>query len=569
MIKKIINSITMFVNKIMHQEVLFYFVLTVLMLPNVLLSITESATPIERVCSLIFPLGCYYLIATISKRIGWTIWMLFPISVLAGFQVVLLYIYGRSVIATDMFLNFVTTDANESKELLGNLLMIIITVVVLYITPAIFALVSLIKKHQLGDSFMRKNRNIAVSIMIVGISLLGVCYASNDSFSIKKQVYPINAYYNMYKAVSRYVKLKNYTSTSSEFKYNASSSHSAQQREIYVIVIGETSRAHNWELCGYNRPTNPKLKKVDDLIVFDSVLTEANITHKSVPMLISAASAKDYDIIYDQKSAITAFKEAGFKTAFFSTQAHTQTLTDYFGEEADVCEYLRDRSTKIDFNPMDMELVECMKNTIKEGAKKQLVVLHSYGSHFNYVSRYTNEFAYFTPDMPITPDKKCLTQLVNSYDNTIRYTDSFLCEIISELNSVKDAHTSLMYVSDHGEDLFDKGGDVIFHSSTTPSYYQLHVPMLVWMSGDYQNSYPQVVSSLKNNIRAQISSSASFFHTVLNIAGIETIYRDDTYSLASKSFIERPRVYLNDHYEGVPLLHVEMRERDFVMLEKF
>ena len=569
MIKKIINSITMFVNKIMRQEVLFYFVLTVLMLPNVLLSITESATPIERVCSLIFPLGCYYLIATLSKRIGWTIWMLFPISVLAGFQVVLLYIYGRSVIATDMFLNFVTTDANESKELLGNLLMIIITVVVLYITPAIFALVLLVKKHQLRDTFMRKNRNIAVSIMIVGMSLLGVCYASNDSFSIKKQVYPINAYYNMYKAVSRYDKLKNYTSTSSEFKYNASSSHSAQQREIYVIVIGETSRACNWELCGYNRPTNPKLKKVDDLIVFDSVLTEANITHKSVPMLISAASAKDYDIIYDQKSAITAFKEAGFNTSFFSTQAHTQTLTDYFGEEADVCEYLRDRSTKIDFNPMDMELVECMKNTIKEGAKKQLIVLHSYGSHFNYVSRYTNEFAYFTPDMPITPDKKCLTQLVNSYDNTIRYTDSFLCEIISELNSVKDAHTSLMYVSDHGEDLFDKGGDVIFHSSTTPSYYQLHVPMLVWMSDDYQNSYPQVVSSLKNNIHAQISSSASFFHTVLNIAGIETIYRDDTYSLASKSFIERPRVYLNDHYDGVPLLHVEMRERDYAMLERF
>ena len=224
MIKKIINSITMFVNKIMRPEVLFYFVLTVLMLPNVLLSITESATPIERVCSLIFPLGCYYLIATLSKRIGWTIWMLFPISVLAGFQVVLLYIYGRSVIATDMFLNFVTTDANESKELLGNLLMIIITVVVLYITPAIFALVLLVKKHQLRDTFMRKNRNIAVSIMIVGMSLLGVCYASNDSFSIKKQVYPINAYYNMYKAVSRYDKLKNYTSTSSEFKYNASSS---------------------------------------------------------------------------------------------------------------------------------------------------------------------------------------------------------------------------------------------------------------------------------------------------------------------------------------------------------
>ena len=137
------------------------------------------------------------------------------------------------------------------------------------------------------------------------------------------------------------------------------------------------------------------------------------------------------------------------------------------------------------------------------------------------------------------------------------------------LNEVNDAHISLMYVSDHGEDLFDEGGDVIFHSSTTPSYYQLHVPMLVWMSQSFQDAYPQVVSSLKTNAHTQISSSASFFHTVLNVAGIESIYRDDSYSLASKSFIERPRLYLDEHYKGVPLLDIDMRERDRDKFSKF
>lgn len=569
MIKKYTVNFKRYISTLFRQEVLYYFFLVALMIPNVLLAVTESSTMIEKICSLVLPLGLYFIVATISKRVGLSIWLLFPISVLAGFQVVLLYIYGRSVISTDMFLNFVTTDASESQELLSNLLLIISTVVVMYVLPVVIATISLIRGYKLDASFIRRNRNMAIVFSIVGGSLLGVCYASNDEYTIKTKVYPINACYNMYQAVSKYNKLENYQNTSKNFKYDAFSLHSVSQREIYVVVIGETSRAYSWELCGYNRSTNPKLKTINDLIVMDSVLTESNITHKSVPLLLSSASANDYDRIYSQKSLISAFKEAGFKTAFFSNQAHTATLTDYFGLEADVCQYLRDKSTEIGYNPLDSELVECAKNIIAKGENKQLIVLHTYGSHFNYVSRYPQEYAYFKPHIAYSPDKNYIEQLVNSYDNTIRYTDEVLFNLISMLNEVNDAHISLMYVSDHGEDLFDEGGDVIFHSSTTPSYYQLHVPMLVWMSQSFQDAYPQVVSSLKTNAHSQISSSASFFHTVLNVAGIESIYRDDSYSLASKSFIERPRLYLDEHYKGVPLLDIDMRERDRDKFSKF
>ena len=66
-----------------------------------------------------------------------------------------------------------------------------------------------------------------------------------------------------------------------------------------------------------------------------------------------------------------------------------------------------------------------------------------------------------------------------------------------------------------------------------------------------------------------MSSCASLFHTVLNISGIETIYREDSYSLASELFIERPYVYLNDQYNGVPILNVDMRKVDYELLDKF
>ena len=343
MIKKILNTIKSWFSVLMYQEVLFYIVLVVLMIPNILLAVTEPLTTLERVCSVVFPLSCYYLIFTLSRRLGWSIWLLCPMSLLAGFQVVLLYIYGKSVVATDMFLNMVTTDAKESKELLGSILMILSVVVLLYITPLVLATISLFKKKKLKKGFLRQNRSLAIAVALVGVSLLGMCYAASDAYSVKTGVYPINACYNMYKAVSRHDMLQNYNETSKNFKFNASSSHSAQQREIYVVVIGETARACNWELLGYNRPTNPLLKQVGDLVVFDSVLTESNITHKTVPMLLSSASAEDYDKIYSQKSLITAFKEAGYKTAFFSNQAHTKALVDNFGLEADKIEYLKDR----------------------------------------------------------------------------------------------------------------------------------------------------------------------------------------------------------------------------------
>ena len=552
----------------MRQEVLFYVFLIVLMLPNVLLAITEPLTLLERVCSIVFPLSCYYLIFSLSRRFGWSIWLMCPMSLLAGFQVVLLYIYGKSVVATDMFLNMVTTDANESQELLSSIITILSVVVFLYVTPMILATIWLIKKQKLKKQFVRQNRNISIAVAFIGVSLLGLCYAFSDAYSVKTGVYPINACYNMYKAVSRHDMLQNYKETSRDFKFNATSSHSAQQREIYVVVLGETSRACNWELYGYERETNPLLKKVDDLIVFDNVLTESNITHKTVPMLISSASAVDYDKIYSQKSLITAFKEAGFKTAFFSNQSHTETLVDFFALEADRYEYLRDRSNESGYNPLDDEFVKLVQDVVNEGAMKQLIVLHTYGSHFNYSARYPSEMAYFKPDTPNTPKKEFLPQLRNAYDNTIRYTDKMLYDVVNMLDNVENAHTSLFYVSDHGEELFDDEREVIFHSSTIPSYYQLHVPMVMWMSPEYREAYPDILHTLKSNRTEQVSSSASFFHSILYVAGIETTYRDDTYSLASKSFIERERVYLNDHYQGVPLKTIDMRDADHALIEK-
>ena len=65
-----------------------------------------------------------------------------------------------------------------------------------------------------------------------------------------------------------------------------------------------------------------------------------------------------------------------------------------------------------------------------------------------------------------------------------------------------------------------------------------------------------------------ISTVFSFFQTMLEIGGVETPYRNDSLSVTSALFIERPRVYLNDHNEARTLDDVGMLKEDFKMLEE-
>ena len=111
------------------------------------------------------------------------------------------------------------------------------------------------------------------------------------------------------------------------------------KRQVYVLVIGDTARACNFGLYGYERKTTPLLDKMEGLVTFTDVLTQSNTTHKSGPMLLSAASAEYYDCLYRQKGIITAFKEAGFHTAFFSNQLPNHSFIDFLGMEADAVSY--------------------------------------------------------------------------------------------------------------------------------------------------------------------------------------------------------------------------------------
>lgn len=548
------------------QRNLFYCFLFVLIVPNILLCITEQMSVGAKLTNILLPLGCYYTLMTLSRSSAKMVGYLFLFVFLGAFQIVLLYLFGKSVIAVDMFLNLVTTNSAEAFELLDNLIPALVVVFLLYIPIIVWGIISVVHKRTVSEDFLRKQRKKSVWGLFLGVLALLLTVWTDEQYEFKSDFYPVNVCYNAYLAVQREIKTESYDRTSKDFSFHAYSSHAEEEREIYVMVVGETSRALNWKLYGYDRDTNPLLSVTDGLVAFPKVLTESNTTHKSVPMLLSDICAENFDSIYFRKGILTAFKEAGFHTAFFSNQRYNNSFIDFFGKEAENSYFIKEKESCL--NPGDEDLLLLLEKELKKKQRKLFVVLHTYGSHFSYKERYPNDFAYFKPDSPLDVSVKYRENLKNAYDNTIRYTDYFLFRLMSLLKQ-EQAQTAFVYTSDHGEDLYDDDRRLFLHASPVPSAYQIYVPFVVWTSDEYQTAYSDKVQALEANRLKNISSSSSLFHTMLDLAGVETVYRKENCSVASQNFVESPRVYLNDHNEARSLKDMKMDDEDFRLLKKW
>lgn len=549
------------------QEHLFYWFLIVLIVPNVVLCFTESMPVTAKACNVLLPFACYYLLMTLSRNCGKMFWILFPFTFFGAFQIVLLYLFGRSIIAVDMFLNLATTNSSEALELLDNLVPVLVIVVLLYIPALVFAMISIVRKRIVSVGFVRRERKRALVILLVGVLSLGTAYFTDSRYELKSDLYPVNVCYNVVLAFQRDVRTREYDDTSKNFTFRAKSIHPQNKKEIYVLVIGETSRALNWELYGYGKETNPELSKISNLTVFTNALTQSNTTHKSVPMIMSAISSANFDSIYYQKSIITAFKEAGFQTAFFSNQRRNHSFIDFFGMEADTYNFIKENSVGLDDNLSDDELLKLIKKELGKGAQKQFIILHTYGSHFNYRERYPQDKVAFMPDTPVEAEYKNRNSLLNAYDNTIRYTDDFLSRLIRMIEE-EEVNAAMLYTSDHGEDIFDDSRHLFLHASPVPSYYQLHVPLLIWTSDAYRKEYPAEVVSLIKNRRKIVSTSNNVFYSLLEIGGIQTSRRCNSLSVVNPMFEEVPYYYLNDHNEPRSLNDMGMDEADFKMFRQ-
>ena len=574
--KTICNTIY---NKVSSGAFLYGYAVVALLLPNIALCFTERLSFWACGVNVLLPLALYMWFFSIARCPGKIVWWAFIFIFFAAFQLVLLYLFGTGVIAVDMFLNLVTTNAGEAMELLDNLAPAVVGVFVIYLPLLVLGIIHIRKKHQISAVFQHHVRKWVMEVGGIGLFCLLACYMVVDNYRMRNQLYPVNVCYNLYLAFERNAASENYREASKDFKFDARSEHDAEVPEVYVMVVGETARAHNFSLYGYPRDTNPLLSKTPGIKAFPNVTTQSNTTHKSVPMLLSAASAEDFERLFHEKGILAAFKEAGFHTVFISNQLPNHSFIDFLGEQADEHYFLKkDESSKKDAaseeNHYDEDLLQKLDEILPLADasssahyhyryRKLFVVLHTYGSHFNYQERYPRSFAYFKPDSRSEAKPENRRDLLNAYDNTIRYTDYILHGIIERLQKWEGVQaktdgvygqptSAMLYTSDHGENIFDDERCLFLHAAPKASDYELHVPFIIWTSDGFSKQYPDILKALGENRSKQVQSSFSAFHTMLGIGGIQTRYRQDEYSVASGKYHPTKLLYLDDHDEAIP-----------------
>ena len=540
----------------------YFFV--ALIIPNCILANTEPYSVWTVEALILMPLGFYMMWSVALRRSGVMIWLAFPFIFLGAFQIVLLYLFGNSVIATDMFTNILTTNPGEAGELLGNIYPAVVIVCAMYLPLLWLAAREIGLKRYISRTTRMNVGLTGAAIFAVGLLALWPAYSvSEERHVLRDEIFPLNAFYNLGLSGSEFRKVHYFEKTSEGFSFEPVRTAEAPGREVYIYIIGEAARAMNWQLYGYDRETNPELARIDDLVVFRDMLTQSNTTHKSVPLILSSVRTDEHEELFRRKGLPALFNEAGFDTWFISNQSPQGAMIDNLAHDARHLIYIRSPR-------YDMQLLEEVRKVLEASdSQKLLIILHCYGSHFSYHQRYPREFAHFKPDADVAISRQNREMLVNAYDNSIRYTDHFLAETIAYLRSLKDTSSALLYCADHGEDLIDDERDRFLHASPTTTAYQLYVASLAWFSDAYRRNFPEKVAAAMANETAPATTHA-LFHTMADMASSQGRFISHEASLVSPEYDRTaPRRYLNDHNEAVPYMKTGLAPQDIEVFRKF
>lgn len=538
-----------------------------LTIPNILLAFADRQPVVTAILSIIFPFSVYLFIVSVWRRTGWGVLCTLPFMVLGAFQIVLLYLYGESIIAVDMFINVTTTDVQEATTLLEQLMPAIAAVIVIYLPPLAWAIVSLNSKRPTINHYKRLLLlywSVILFVISGGIllacSLSGIIIPGND-------IFPINVIRNISIATNRVRIASNYPESARDYTFNATLRTEVAADSIgrtIIAVIGETARADRWQLYGFGRETNPRLSVRDGLVTVKHPVTQSNTTHKSVPMLLTPLNAETFEQLPYTKSLITAFKEAGYSTAYFSNQPPNGSYNQHIGEEADTVFFFEREAGCKD---MDVKLADLTASWLeKDTSKLRLIVLHTYGAHFPYTDHYTPDQTVFSPDSPLQAKASNRESLLNAYDNATIAVDMALDSLISILSS-QSHRSALIYAADHGEDIFDDNRGKFLHASPIPTAWQIYVPMIVWTSPGMLPAERQ--SALRRNAEILQSPSETFFHTAVDLGGIDTPAFNAEKSLVSDSMKADSMLYLNDRNQALRLRDCGLKTSDFDQLKKW
>ena len=308
-----------------------------------------------------------------------------------------------------------------------------------------------------------------------------------------------------------------------------------EEKMIGVFIIGETARADRFSLNGYSRKTNPFLEK-QDIQNYSDAYSCGTYTAVSVPCMFTLSEYKKYNAHESkfQENLLDLVNSADIETIWIGNNSSCKHVCD----RVKTIDYVdKDSKDYIGYGALDEVVIEGLKKVLSEKkSNKTLIVLHTMGSHGPaYFNRYPDEFEKFKPSCKSNEPQSCsIDELNNSFDNTIVYTDYIISKAIDILKKESASQNFLIYASDHGESLGEKG--VYLHAApmAIAPKEQIHVPVLMWASKNLKEkrklidkNYPTYRES-KNKITHEYLR-----HTILDFFNLKTAYLNLNKSMLS------------------------------------
>ena len=440
------------------------------------------------------------------------------------------------VIDPSMLTNVVQTDMGEALDLLSWPL--VVTLALGAVLPGIWWWRQPVRTvgtgrllaQQLGTGLL----GLVVAIAMLWISFQDVASLMRNHKTLRYMINPFNSVYAVARvSVGRAAQAQQVLEPIGMDAHLTAPGNSVDTSPLIVLVVGETARAANFGLGGYTRDTTPLLKQLQsegDLVYFSNVSSCGTNTQTSVPCMFSPQGRETFDGgDTHQENLLDVLQRAGLAVLWLDNQSGCKGVCDRV-PHADT-RNLNLPDTCPDGECFDEAMLRALPDELarldpERRARGTVVVMHQMGSHGPaYYKRSPPAMKLFQPECTSNALQECPPeQLQNAYDNSLRNTDHLLAETVRWLQTLQRP-TALVYVSDHGESLGEKGLYLHGMPYRMAPTEQTHVPMLAWASKALQQTQGLRLECLKGQA-AQPWSHDNLFHTMLGLARVGTTALD-------------------------------------------
>ncbi len=438
------------------------------------------------------------------------------------------------VIDSTMITNVVQTDTKEALDLMN--WRMLISLLLLGILPCWILWKAPVRSLRWTKQALNNMLTGVISIVVIVAALLAIFqdYSSimRNHTQLRYLVNPLNSFYAMGVVAAKPFQRDHQTLLPIGRDAQVAQLKPLDKPPLLLLVLGETARMGNFGVNGYERPTTPELTK-ENIISLKGVMSCGTSTATSVPCMFSHLGKEEFEARkHNYESLIDVLNHAGLAVLWIDNQSGCKG----------VCERVPQALTKELKHPTLCKNDECFDEIMlvdldqriqalpaERRSKGVVVVMHQMGSHGPaYYKRVPDNFKKFQPECKSNALQECSReQVVNSFDNTILYTDYFLAQAIQWLKkSEATAAPALLYVSDHGESLGEN--NLYLHGlpyRVAPDV-QKRVPWISWLSPRFEKQSGLVRSCLKNKAETTLTHD-NYFHSVLGLMNVSSeVYQE-------------------------------------------